>query len=60
MERLCVRAKEACQLLSIGRTSLCKADISHIKINGIRLYKIEDLRLYLDSHTVKKSSEGEL
>lgn len=60
MERLCVRAKEACQLLSIGRTSLYKADIPHIKINGIRLYKIEDLRLYLDSHTVKKSSEGEL
>lgn len=60
MERLCVRVKEACQLLSIGRTSLYKADIPHIKINGIRLYKIEDLRLYLDSHTVKNSSEGEL
>lgn len=58
MERLCVRVKEACQLLSIGRTSLYKADIPHVKINGIRLYRIEDLRSYLDGHTVKNSSGG--
>ena len=55
MERLCVRVKDACELLSIGRTSLYKADIPYIKINGIRLYKIEDLRSYLDGHTVKNS-----
>lgn len=55
MERLCVRVKEACELLSIGRTSLYKLDIPHVKINGIRLYRIEDLRSYLDGHTVKNS-----
>lgn len=51
-QRLCVRVNEACEMLSIGRTSLFKSDIPYIKINGIRLYKIEDLSAYLDAHKV--------
>lgn len=51
-QRLCVRVNEACEMLSIGRTSLFKSDIPYIKINGIRLYKIEDLIAYLDAHKV--------
>ena len=55
MERLCVRVKEACELLSIGRTSLYKSDIPYIKINGIRLYMKKGLDSYLDSHKVSPS-----
>lgn len=58
MERMCVRVKEACELLSIGRTSLYKADIPHIKINGVRLYKLDDLRAYLNAHTVKSNCKA--
>jgi len=56
MERMCVRVKEACELLSIGRTSLYKLDIPYSKINGVRVYQIKDLELYLDSHKVVKHS----
>lgn len=53
-KRLCVRVNEACELLSMGRTSLFKSDIPYIKINGLRLYRIEDLEAYLEAHIVKK------
>ena len=56
MERMCVRVKEACQLLSIGRTSLYKLDIPYSKINGVRVYQIKDLELYLNSHKVVNHS----
>lgn len=53
-KRLCVRVNEACELLSMGRTSLFKSDIPYIKINGLRLYRIEDLEAYLEAHIIKK------
>lgn len=53
-QRLCVRVKEACEMLSISRTTLFKSDIPYVKMNGLRLYKIADLLAYLDARTVKK------
>ena len=53
-KRLCVRVKEACELLSMSRTSLFKSDIPYVKINSLRLYRIEDLEAYLEAHIVKK------
>ena len=55
MERLCVRVSDACKMLSIGRTTLFSLDIPYIKINSMRLYKVEDLEAYLDAHTVKEA-----
>ncbi len=54
-QRLCVRVREACTMLSIGRTTLFNLDIPYIKINGLRLYKVRDLEAYLDVHTVKEA-----
>jgi len=50
-KRLCVRVNEACEMLSISRTTLFKLDIPHVKINNIRLYKIKDLEEYIEAHT---------
>ena len=52
MERqlLCVRVPDACKMLSIGRTTLFSLDIPFVKINRIRLYRIEDLEAYLEAH----------
>ena len=55
-QRLCVRVPEACEMLSIGRTTLFSLDIPYIKINSMRLYKVADLEAYLDAHT--KTKEG--
>lgn len=54
MERLCVRVSDACKMLSIGRTTLFSLDIPYIKINSMRLYKVEDIEAYLVAHTVTK------
>jgi hypothetical protein len=54
---LCVRVPDACKMLSIGRTTLFSLDIPYIKLNRIRLYKVEDLEAYLDAHTVYKMGE---
>lgn len=53
-KRLCVRVAEACEMLSIGRTTLFSLDIPYIKINSMRLYKVEDIEAYLVAHTVIK------
>ena len=53
-KRLCVRVAEACEMLSIGRTTLFSLDIPYIKINSMRLYKVEDIEAYLVAHTVTK------
>lgn len=52
----CVRVADACKMLSIGRTTLFNLDIPYIKINSLRLYKVEDLAAYLEAHTVNKES----
>ena len=51
-----MRVPDACKMLSIGRTTLFSLDIPYIKINSMRLYKVEDLEAYLDVHT--KTKEG--
>ena len=56
-QRLCVRAAEACQMLSISRTSLFKSDIPYAKVNGCRVYRIADLKAYLEAHMVKEAHE---
>ena len=57
-KRLCVRVSEACEMLSMGRTSLFKSDIPYIKINGLRLYRIEDLEAYLEAHIQRKEKRA--
>ena len=54
-QRLCVRVPDACKMLSIGRTTLFSLDIPFVKINRIRLYRIEDLEAYLEAHLNSKS-----
>ncbi len=56
MERLCVKVKEACQMLSVSRTTMFNLDIPYIKINNIRLYYISDLKAYLEAHVVTKGA----
>lgn len=51
---LYVRVPDVCKMLSIGRTTLFSLPIPYIKLNRIRLYKVEDLEAYLDAHTVYK------
>lgn len=53
-KRLCVRVLEACEMLSMGRTTLFKSDIPYVKINKLRLYRIEDLEAYLEAHLQNK------
>ena len=53
-QRLCVRVSDACKMLSIGRTTLFSLDIPYIKINSMRLYKVENIEAYLVAHTVTK------
>ena len=57
-KRLCVRVGEACDMLSMGRTSLFNSDIPYIKINGLRLYRIEDLEAYLEAHIQRKEKRA--
>lgn len=57
-KRLCVRVGEACEMLSMGRTSLFNSDIPYIKINGLRLYRIEDLEAYLVAHIQRKEKRA--
>jgi len=57
-KRLCVRVGEACEMLSMGRTSLFNSDIPYIKINGLRLYRIEDLEAYLEAHIQRKEKRA--
>lgn len=57
-KRLCVRVNEACEMLSMGRTSLFNSDIPYIKINGLRLYRIEDLEAYLEAHIQRKEKRA--
>ena len=49
-KRLCVRVMEACEMLSMSRTTLFNSDIPYVKINRLRLYRIEDLEAYLEAH----------
>lgn len=51
-QRMCVRVADACAMLSIGRTTLFSLDIPYIKVNRLRLYRIEDLEAYLKAHTI--------
>ncbi len=59
MERLCVKVKEACKMLSIGRSSLYKLDIPYVKLCNCRIYRIADLEAYISAHTVSKKGEAQ-
>lgn len=43
-KKICVRAEEACKMLSICRSS--------IKMNGCRLYRVSDIEAFLEKNAV--------
>lgn len=48
---ICVRVKDACELLSIGRTTLYGLkDLPYFKYNKLRLYRVEDLEAWAIKH----------
>ena len=57
-KRLCVRVNEACEMLCMSRTTLFNSDIPYVKINRIRLYRIEDLEAYLEAHLQRKEERA--
>lgn len=38
-KKICVRAEEACKMLSICRSSLFKSSIPYVKMNGCRYFR---------------------
>lgn len=51
-KRICVRAQDAADMLSISRSLLFKLDIPYVKINNCRIYKVSDLEDFADAHKV--------
>jgi len=48
---ICVRVKQACEMLSIGRTTLYSIDdLPYFKMNSVRLYLVEDLEKWANKH----------
>lgn len=48
---ICVRVKQACEMLSIGRTTLYSIkDLPYFKMNSVRLYFVEDLEKWANKH----------
>lgn len=50
--KICVRAQDAAEMLSISRSLLFKLSIPYVKINNCRIYKIKDLEDFADAHKV--------
>lgn len=45
-------------MLSMSRTTLFNSDIPYVKINKLRLYRIEDLEAYLEAHLQQKEKQA--
>lgn len=57
-KKICVRAEEACKMLSICRSSLFKSSIPYVKMNGCRLYRVADIESYLEKNIVHPKGEN--
>ncbi len=53
-QRICVREKEACQMLGISRSTIIKSGIPFSYINTCKVYRISDIEKYLDAHLVSQ------
>ena len=57
-QRICIREKEACEMLGISRSTLFKSGIPFSYINACKVYRIKDIEEYLDAHMVQPAEQN--